>query len=192
MNAVERTTLDALYADTDDPWNFRTSDYEQAKYDATVAALPGPHFRHILEIGCGNGELARHLSARCDAYTGLDAVEVALEAARRAVPEGRFIQAYLPCDLPDGAYDLLVLSEILYFLDGPGLGSLATQINARWPDAAILCVTWLGPSGNPLQGAEALHLFGAATERGTSCAREDPNYRIDRFEPLVDGVRPCM
>ena len=192
MNAVKRTTLDALYADTDDPWNFRTSEYERRKYDATIAALPRAHFRHILEIGCGNGELARHLSTRCDAYTGLDAVEVALDAARRAVPQGRFVQAYLPCDLPEGAYDLIVLSEILYFLDAPGLGSLAAQIDSRWPAAPVLCVTWLGPSGNPLEGPEALHLFGAATARGTSCAREDVSYRIDRFEPLADGVRPCM
>ncbi|WP_299812777.1 SAM-dependent methyltransferase [uncultured Jannaschia sp.] len=191
MSAVGRDALDALYASTDDPWNFRTSDYERAKYDATIAALPRTTFRSILEIGCGNGELARRLAPRAERYTGVDAVEVALDAARRAVPEGRFHRVYLPCDLPTGAHDLLVLSEILYFLDEPGLGSLAVQIDRRWPAAELLCVTWLGPSGNALEGGEALRLFGDATARATRCVRMDPAYRIDLFAPLSEKEGRC-
>ncbi len=191
MSAVKRAALDALYAGTDDPWNFRTSDYERQKYDATIATLPASRLRHVLEVGCGNGELARRLAARCDDYTGVDAVDVALEAARRAVPHGNFVQSYLPCDLPEGDYDLLVLSEILYFLDAPGLSSLAVQIDSRWPAATVLCVTWLGPSGNPLEGDEALHLFGAATSRRTRCVRMEATYRIDLFASLTQKEPSC-
>ena len=180
MSAVDAAALQALYAGGDDPWDFRTSDYEAAKFAATAAALPRPRYRSGLEVGCGNGELARRLAPRCDAYAGLDAVKAALAAARRAVPEARFHQGFLPCDLPTGAHDLIVLSEVLYFLDADGIDRLAAQIDERWPAADIVCVTWRGPSGNPLEGEAALALFLAAVEGRTAATpRLEDRYRID-------------
>ena len=79
MTAVPRDHLETIYADGDDPWGFRTSAYEQAKFRATRAALGRPSYASALEIGCGNGELARHIAPICDQYTGVDAVETALQ-----------------------------------------------------------------------------------------------------------------
>lgn len=182
MNGVDPDRLDALYAGTDDPWDFRTSAYERAKFAATVAALPRPRYASALEIGCGNGELARRIAPRCTAYHGLDAVDRALAAARRAVPSARFDRLFLPDRLPDGAYDLIVLSEILYFLDADAIADLAGQVGGRWPKADVICVTWLGPSGNPLEGAEALDLFRAAFPGKLEMIAETPDYRIDVAE----------
>ncbi len=180
--------LRRLYAVTDDPWDFRTSPYEAMKYASTLEALPRPRYAHALELGCGNGELARRIAPRCAAYTGLDAVDVALDAARRAVPQGRFVQGFLPCDLPDGLYDLIVLSEILYFLDPAGIATLAEQIDARWPGADVVAVTWCGPSGNALEGEAACGLYVAATGRAHEPVfRTHADFRIDRFAPLARG-----
>lgn len=185
MTAVPHGRLNEIYGQGDDPWGFRTSAYEQAKFRSTVDALARPHYRSGLEVGCGNGELARHIAPRCDTYTGVDAVGTALEAARRAVPNGHFVQAYLPCPLPDGAHELIVLSEVLYFLDAPGLRSLADQIAERWPKAEVLSVNWLGQSGNPLQGLEAFGIFSAAMAPAfqSRVISQIEKYRIDRFMP---------
>jgi len=101
MNAVDLDHLGTLYADGDDPWGFRSSPYEQAKFRATRAALARPGFGSALELGCGNGELARHIAPICARYTGVDAVDKALQAARRAVPGGRFEQLFLPAPRPE-------------------------------------------------------------------------------------------
>lgn len=176
--------LNDLYAETDDPWRFRTSGYEDAKFRATVAALPRPHYDHALEIGCGNGELARRVSLRCGDYTGLDAIERPLAAARLAVPRGRFVKAYLPCPLPSGGYDLILLSEILYFLQADDIRWLAATIDLHWPAADVVAVTWRGPSGNALEGEAALGHFAAATLRSQDKPKTaDPGYRIDLFLP---------
>lgn len=179
MTAISLNHLTALYATGDDPWNFRTSSYERKKFLATCEALPRKQYCSALELGCGNGELASHLAPRCAQYTGVDAVETALQAARRAVPKGYFLKSFLPASLPNGDYDLIVLSEILYFLDRPGLSTLARQIDRRWTAADIICVTWLGPSGNALQGEEAFSLYACASERRFVCKRATPEYRID-------------
>lgn len=190
MSAVPRGALDALYEATDDPWDFRTSAYEAAKFDATLAALPRARYAHALEIGCGNGELARRIAPRCDAYTGLDAVETALAAARRAVPGGRFVRAFLPGALPAGTYDLIVLSEVLYFLAREGIADLAARIDALAPAADVVCVTWRGWSGNPLEGEAALAAFRAATARAARRAALEAGYRIDLFAPVPGGAAP--
>lgn len=186
---VPLSHLTGLYSGTDDPWNFRSSAYEAAKFAATVRALPRPAYRHCLELGCGNGELARRLAAVCEAYTGLDAVDTVLDAARLAVPHGRFVQGYLPCPLPAGAYDLVVLSEILYFLDPPTLAGLAQQVDSLWPAADVIAVSWCGPSGNDLEGGTATEIFARSTRRAAVLVPgDDPSYRIDLFRPL-DAIR---
>jgi SAM-dependent methyltransferase len=182
MTAVSCEQLEGIYAAGDDPWSFRTSAYEQSKFRATCAALPRHRYRSVLELGCGNGELARHIAPRCAAYTGVDAVQTALDAARRALPEGRFHRLFLPAPLPEGEHDLLLLSEVLYFLDPPGLAALAQQIDRRWPEADLVCVTWLGPSGNALEGEEALDIFRSWSRRALHRVAASDRYRIDVAE----------
>ncbi len=189
--AVSLTALQSVYADTTDPWNFRTSGYEHAKFAATLAALSHAHYRQVLEIGCGNGELAKRLCLRCASYVGLDAVDVAIAEAEKSVPSGEFHQCFLPCRLPDGAFDLIVASEILYFLDQPGIFDLAGQIIARWPGSEIVAVNYLESTGNGLGGDEAADLFGAALAghfQGQLAERTD-KYRIDRYQPIGRGAR---
>ena len=193
MSAVEPTALEALYSDSDDPWGFRSSAYEAAKFAATADALPRRRYRSALEIGCGNGELARRIAPRCERYTGLDAVETALAAARRAVPDGRFVKGFLPCALPEGPHDLIVLSEVLYFLDAWGIDWLAGELDRLWPEADIVVVTWRGPSGNPLEGEAALALFLAALDGGREAdtVRMERRYRIETVRGrLVPGFGP--
>jgi SAM-dependent methyltransferase len=183
MTAVSLRHLESLYAGGNDPWQFRTSTYEHAKFQTTRDSLLRTTYASALELGCGNGELARHIAGRCGRYTGVDAVGSALDAARLAVPEGQFVQAFLPCGLPDGRHDLIMLSEVLYFLDRPGVATLGRQIAWRWPGAEVTVVTWLGPSGNTLEGEAALAAFADATSStfATSLVVRNSDYRIDRF-----------
>ena len=57
----DASVFDKLYANSDDPWKFETSDYEREKYDATLAALPPGRFGNALEIGCSIGVLTARL-----------------------------------------------------------------------------------------------------------------------------------
>lgn len=190
MTGVSQEHLEALYASGDDPWEFRTSPYERERFSAIVRALPRPRFHSALEIGCGNGELARRIAPCCDGYTGLDAIETALCAARAAVPEGNFVRGFLPCRLPEGDHDLILLSEILYFLDPDGVTELALQIDGRWPRAHLVCVTYRGSSGNLLEGEAALALFLATLDDGrlVRTVHFDPAFRIEVAAPIARPV----
>lgn len=185
MSGVTQARLDGIYAHSTDPWQFRTSAYEKAKYEATLKALVQPAYTAILELGCGNGELAARLATRTSNYVGVDAACVAITEARRLRPDLHFVELYLPAHLPEGPFDLIVASEILYFLDLDGIADLANQMIARWPQAEILAVNYLGPSGNDLQGLEALTAFSAALSPAfeASNVKLADHYRIDRYLP---------
>ena len=87
MNENQPHTLppayfDQVYQANRDPWNFETSPYEQAKYAATLAVLPRPHYPAAFEIGCSLGVLTAQLAPRCGHLLAVDVSEAALAQAR--------------------------------------------------------------------------------------------------------------
>ncbi len=183
--------FDRLYASNPDPWGFETSEYEQAKYADTLAQLDGRHFRSGLELGCSIGVLSRLLGPRCDRLLGLDAAEAALEQARRRCRDlGHvgFRRALLPADWPDGAFDLILISEMLYFLSPDDVGRLARLCSeAILPGGTVLLVNWTGQTNTPTTGDEAAALFRAqfGTLVAGSLVADEPQhrtgYRLDRM-----------
>ena len=179
--------FDALYRAEDDPWGFRTSDYEREKYAATLAALNRPRYPAALEIGCAIGVLTARLAMRCDALLAIDGSETALQAARRECAEHdhvTFAEGMVPKDFPEGRYDLIVLSEVLYYLSPADLTVLAGQCCAALrPRGEMVLCHWLGETDYPLPGREASDLFAAAAIR-RSLKREtvfEGAYRLERL-----------
>src|SRR4051812_39395374 len=108
-----------LYEASPDPWGFASNPYEQAKYRETLLALGDRRFASGLEIGCSIGVLTRMLAPRCDALLGVDLVEQPLEAARARCADQPWVQfrrMRVPAEWSAGQFDLIVLSEVLYFL----------------------------------------------------------------------------
>ena len=140
--------FDALYARDPDPWGFRIRPYEAAKYDDTVAALEGRRFRRGVEIGCSIGELTGRLGPACDALLGVDIAEAALAQARRRnadAPHIQFARMTIPAQVPPGRFDLIVLSEVLYYFSVEDLARVARWVcGVLEPGGAALLVHWLG------------------------------------------------
>ncbi|WP_405401885.1 SAM-dependent methyltransferase [Paracoccus sp. Ld10] len=170
-----------LYAANDDPWNHRTSKYEAAKYAASLNALgPGP-FREALEIGCGNGTLAVRLAPRCTRLTVMECIPAAAKSARRALasqPQVNVIEGVAPGDLPDLRPDLVLLSEVLYFLTPNEISVLGQWLIER-TSGPVIAVNWTGSTDETLDGAEAVTLLAAVL--GTPATTDHGQYRIDRF-----------
>lgn len=140
--------FDDMYEGSDDPYGLRTRWYEERKRQVLLAALPQRRWRSVYEPGCGNGELTHALAARSDALLASDMSQraVALARERCAGLSNVVIEQHtLPADWPGGAgrFDLIVLSEIGYFLDAPSMHAIA-QCCGTALDAAgsLLACDW--------------------------------------------------
>jgi len=176
--------FDALYAANPDPWNFAASAYEREKYDATIAILSGARFDMALEAGCSIGVLTGRLAALCATLLAIDISAPALAQARRRnahLPHVAFEQRALPADWPAGRkFDLLVFSEILYFLTPSDVRRTAALARAACrPSARILLVNHTAPIDEPCDGDTAAELFIAACGLRHLQRRRAPGYRID-------------
>jgi len=155
-----------LYRDSPDPWRFETSEYEQAKYAATLAALPRARYRRGLEIGCSIGVLTERLASRCDSLLATDLSETALARARarcRHQPRVEFRCMTMPRDLPEGGFDLIVLSEVGYYWSQRDLATMAGFAAERLEVGGdLVLVHWIeGGDDKPLDGNQVHDRFAA-------------------------------
>ncbi len=182
--------FDDVYRAKSDPWDFATSPYETAKYDATLAALPRSHYASAFEAGCSIGVLTEKLAPRCGQLLSIDVSEQALTQARTrcaALPQVRFEKRYLPDEFPAGTFDLILVSEVGYYLALPDLRRLRdlciSQLNTH---GHLLLVHWTPPVPDyPLTG-DAVHeefLAAATGERLLhKTGQRAERYRLDLFE----------
>jgi SAM-dependent methyltransferase len=185
MTAVDH--FESQYQADPDPWGYRCSAYEKAKYAATLAACgPGP-FDDALELGGSIGVFSARLAPRCRRLTTIDYSPTAVRRARAALAPHRQARAVLgaiPDDLPKGSFDLVVASETLYYLDPAALARALEVLAARTVSGArLVCVHWRPPG--PERPLTAIHVHKEVRRqpwlrRLTSECR--PEYLLDVLE----------
>lgn len=137
--SVTRHYFEGLFQDSDDPWAFRQRWYERRKRALTLAALPCERYTAIFEPGCANGELSLELAGRCEHLVCCDISSRAVELARKRLASfshATVLHARLPHQWPAGQFDLIVFSELGYYLDSEDLH--------RWIDCALASLTSTG------------------------------------------------
>ncbi|NHA66443.1 bifunctional PIG-L family deacetylase/class I SAM-dependent methyltransferase [Phycicoccus flavus] len=136
--------FDAMYDDGPDPWGFRGSFYESRKRDLTAALLGRERYRRVLEIGCADGLLTRRLAGRADEVVAVDVSARALEQARRDAPAHvAWVRGRAPGAVPDGPFDLVVVSEVGYFLTPVELLATLRRVHAALaPEGEVVLVHW--------------------------------------------------
>ncbi|MGB3774706.1 MAG: class I SAM-dependent methyltransferase, partial [Leeuwenhoekiella sp.] len=118
--------FDKLYHKSDDPWNFTDSRYEQEKYKQTLSVLDDRYDR-VLELGCSIGILSAHLAEKCNYLTAIDISELPLESARKRCAKFshvNFLKMDISKNFPDEGYDLILISEVGYYLNRKNLDKL--------------------------------------------------------------------
>jgi SAM-dependent methyltransferase len=150
--------------------------------------LRGRRFASALEIGCSIGVLTARLAPHCDRILAVDCAQTALASAgQRLGTSGsvQFARMVLPGEWPAGWFDLVMLSEILYFWDERDIALAARRVaRCLLPGGLALVVNWRGPNDGPLPGDAAASRFMAALPQ--SWQRAAPTlqqaYRIDLAE----------
>jgi SAM-dependent methyltransferase len=188
--------FDRKFAAAEDPWDYRTSWYERRKRAVTLAALPRERYRLAWEPACAIGVLTAELATRADRVVASDGSPRAIEIALRThpgaskAPDGgarvTFGVSLLPepPPIPPGAADLVVLSEILYYLDDADRRrtlEVAGDVLATGGD--LVAVHWLPRADDAHTSGGPVH------ERLRSLPGWTPLLRHDDESFVVDVLR---
>jgi len=196
MNNSSRNSLapeyfDDVYNRSDDPWNFTSSEYEAAKYAATVAALPDKNYRSAFEIGCSIGVLTEKLAPLCQSLLAIDVNEKALNQARSRccnLPNVRFRKMVVPGEFPDDNFDLIIVSEVGYYLSAADWNEAGAQIISRLNSSGVVVmVHWTHFVADYPQTGDAIHdsfiELSAGKLKHLDAKRTD-DYRLDVWRKL--------
>lgn len=150
-----------MYDGSPDPWGFRTRWYERRKRDLTLAALTRPSYRRAFEPGCSIGMLTRLLGQRCSRLVASDVDPRALTAAAAAVADQEHVtveRLRVPDEWPDGAFDLVVVSELGYYLSGAELHRLFDRVaDSLEPGGTLLLCHWRHPVADYPRLGDSVH-----------------------------------
>lgn len=190
-----REVFEDLYRRSADPWEFESSFYEHRKRALSLAMLPRPHFGSVFEPGCSIGVLTRELAARAGAVTATDISGRALELARKRLagaPHVTLAQGAVPQDWPAGRFDLVVVSEIGYFLQHGDLHELAARTEASLTDdGVVLLCHWRHPNeGWELTGDQVHEVFRARDGLRVLAEHSEEDFRIDVLSRTPAAAEP--
>lgn len=150
-----RRKLNRQFRKREDPFSYSTDPYELARLEALDAALGDARLGRVLELACAEGHFTGRLARRAASVTALDISAVAIERARRRAPEANFVEGDLLVWEPAQAgFDAIVVAEVLYYLDRPGVKA---EFEALFPRVA----GWLRPGGRLVMS----HAFAGEAER---------------------------
>jgi SAM-dependent methyltransferase len=187
--SLPKRYFEDLYAASPDPWSLASRWYETRKYAVTLASLPRPRCRRGFEVGCSIGVLTELLAGRCDALLAADIAGAAVEATRRRVeghPHVEAEQLTIPREWPVGNFDLIVLSEVGYYLDSGTLGVLIDKaVTSLAPDGTLVAVHWRHPVADyPLGGDEVHAVLRAKNGLAVLAHHEEQDFQLDVMVPV--------
>lgn len=153
----------AIHAKGGDFWNDPDSIYEQDKRTRVLSHLTQRRYISVLEVGCSTGLLSRDLAERADRFLGVDLSDTAITQTRKrliGLPRAAARVTAVPACWPARRFDLILLSEMLYYLTTPELDALAARCAATLMDQGeIVVVCYLGETQTPLDGRQAADRF---------------------------------
>jgi len=176
--------FEARYREDPDPWSYTSSEYERDKYRATLDACgPGP-FGSAIELGSSIGVFSAVLAPRCRSLVTVDAAPPAVEAAGRRLagsPAVVPVLGAIPEAIPRRRYDLVVASEVLYYLDPAALaGTLRVLCDCMRAGARLVAVHWRpGGPERPFDGAQVHALIRRQTWLAQVMTGSTDDYLLD-------------
>jgi SAM-dependent methyltransferase len=182
--SVDSDYFNALYARNDDPWGIGKRWYEVRKRALILASLPRASFARVFEPGCGAGHLTMELAPRAKALVAMELVPGAADLVRARLAGHGHVEVTtgaVPDNWPTGEFDLMVFSEIGYYIDAQAWTQVAARAaRSLSDDGVLLACHYRHPFLERAQTTEAVHgAFASRHELHAHAHHVEPDFVID-------------
>jgi trans-aconitate methyltransferase len=183
--------FETMYRRDADPWAFASSKYEQSRYEAILQAIGQRQYQSAFEPGCSIGVLTERLAGICG---HVQAMDISPSAVHRAcirckdLPNVEITCGAIPQLLPSGPFDLVVFSEIGYYLEEYELQAVGSKLVERLLENGVfLAAHWLGNSTDHILSGDRVHeILGGTEQLFLEHSERHAQFRLDRW------VRACV
>jgi protein-L-isoaspartate O-methyltransferase len=174
--------FEQVYAASSDPWGFETSPYERRKQAILFASLPRERYVRAFEPGCSIGMVTAELATRANQVVAMEIVPAIAERAWRRVsgqPNVQVRRGAIPEAWPEGEFDLVLLSEVAYYLTEPGLAKVIDHAMASLTDGGdLVAVHYTGTTDYPMSGARVHEVLLAQPGLTRLVAHDEPEFSL--------------
>lgn len=186
--SATRAHFDAAYERRADPWGVETRWYEARKRSITLASLPRLRYSRAFEIGCSIGVLTEGLARRADSLLAVDLSRAAVDRARERLSGAAHVsieQLDVNADYPSGEFDLVVLSEVGYYLSAFDLDRLLNRIDSSLsPEGTLLLCHWRHPSDDFALSGDDVHAAAQRISRwNRTVSHAEKDFLLDVYSP---------
>ncbi|ACF14311.1 Methyltransferase type 12 [Chloroherpeton thalassium ATCC 35110] len=158
-----------FYKFSSDPFDLEKSDYEAHKFALVAKCVQEIHVKNALDIGCGTGVLTEKISHFCTHILGIDFSTEAIETAKnRCAGQSniRFLAADIRAFQPPETYDLVLCSEVLYYVGEPDLEKFLGLLHVALSENGRLIVVDAADDGyTQSKLSQYFHLVKKSEER---------------------------
>lgn len=184
--------FEGLFSKDADTRRYRTRWYERRKRAQILASLPSERYARGFEPACANGELSAGLAKRCDRLFCSDGSATAVAHARHRLsrlPHVELSQGRLPSEWPKARFDLIILSEIGYYLHDESFGrTIDGAMESLDAGGTLLPSHWRHPEGDYVRTGDEVHrLMGAAFRQRSGWTRllrhEEEDFLVEVWSP---------
>lgn len=187
MKPIDVEGFEEKFQQNPDPWDYERSPFEAFKRNVLLAACGDGVYGRGLELGCANGVTTQRLSRICLQLDALDASPSAISNAASRDYTSRqphFFKVTLPCKFPRNRYDLIVISEVAYYLQRQDLLLVCQAVvNALAPGGRLVLLHHLTPFADAAQvPAQAQEVMVRFFSRACGRLRRQ---RLGKFEVAV-------
>ena len=182
--------FDSFY-DSGDPFGFDVNPEEQLMFKKTLDVCGEGVFGRVLEIGCAVGSFTEMIAPRAIEVLAIDVSPAAIEQATRRLrghSNVRLETRTLPGGFPDGPFDLVIASDVLYYLPVDAVLTCLGQIEAALASGgSLVAVHFVTRMGTMLDGDEVHDILTEHTTMSRTLGERTEfgpgrPYRIDRYQ----------
>ena len=169
-----------------DAWRYDEHPHNQTRWQVIVDALPPDTIGRTLEIGCAEGHMTRLLAGRAQRVVAVDIVEEAVRRARdrcAKLPNVQFRVGDIRDGLPEGQFDSVIGSDVLYYLSLSELSATLRRLAEAVREHGALVASEFSPGAVTLPSRmdDVIRLGHPEWER------VDDRFRT--LQPNGDGIR---
>jgi SAM-dependent methyltransferase len=181
------------FFDGGDPFGFDVHPEEQLKFARTLEVCGDAVRGRVLELGCAVGTFTELVAPLASDVLAVDVSQAAVDQVADRLREHSHVRTRavdIPADFPDETFDLVVASDVLYYLSVEELEHCVDRIEASLADGgAFVAVHYVPRMGSVLNGDEAHDVVASHTRLDHVLAERTEfgpgrTYRVDRFEKV--------